>query len=106
MGRLVLPQGEQLTRDSKNFLLGTIKTPVKDLQTWKRDLSCRRRRPNDIVVMRSSQLDAAKLDVELTTLLREQFETVFSLFNQVNLLDARVCVGLGTRRYTRICVVE
>ncbi len=33
--------------------------------------------------MRSSQLDAAKLDIELTTLLREQFETVFSLFNQV-----------------------
>jgi hypothetical protein len=33
--------------------------------------------------MRSSQLDAAKLDVELTTLLREQFEKIFSLFNQV-----------------------
>ena len=33
-----------------------------------------------MAVMRASQLDAARLDVELTAMLREQFMKIFSLF--------------------------
>ncbi len=42
---------------------------------------CRRRkRARDVVIMRASQLDAARLDNELTAMLREQFMRIFSLF--------------------------
>jgi hypothetical protein len=34
-------------------------------------------------VLRSSQLDAARLDAELHTMLQEQFMTIFQLFQQV-----------------------
>lgn len=33
--------------------------------------------------MRASQLDASRLDSELTAMLKEQFMTAFSLFQQV-----------------------
>ena len=41
----------------------------------------------DVAVMRASQLDAARLDVELTAMLREQFMKIFSLF-QPRLISA------------------
>jgi len=40
-------------------------------------------RSSDVAVMRSSQVDAACLDEELSLLLREQFMKAFSLFNPV-----------------------
>ena len=42
------------------------------------------RKPVDAVIMRASQLDAARLDNELTAMLREQFMSVFSLFQPVS----------------------
>ncbi len=37
----------------------------------------------DVAVMRASQLDAGRLDTELTAMLREQFMRIFSLFQPV-----------------------
>ena len=37
----------------------------------------------DVVIMRASQLDAARLDNELTAMLREQFMRIFSMFQPV-----------------------
>ena len=40
----------------------------------------RRTKPADVVIMRASQLDAARLDTELTAMLKEQFLKVFTYF--------------------------
>lgn len=49
--------------------------------------ACRRRKGvRDVVIMRASQLDAARLDNELTSMLREQFMRIFSLFQPVHQL--------------------
>lgn len=46
---------------------------------------CRRRKGvREVTVMRASQLDAARLDNELTAMLREQFMRIFSLFQPVS----------------------
>ncbi|KAK9845945.1 hypothetical protein WJX81_006604 [Elliptochloris bilobata] len=44
------------------------------------ELARRRKGVRDVVIMRASQLDAARLDNELTAMLREQFMRIFSLF--------------------------
>lgn len=61
--------------------------PADDWQTeWPNvlpeldQLARRGRKLPDVAVMRASQLDAARLDVELTAMLREQFMKIFSLF--------------------------
>ncbi|KAK9804556.1 hypothetical protein WJX73_009687 [Symbiochloris irregularis] len=41
-----------------------------------------RKKPLEAVIMRASQLDASRLDSELTAMLKEQFMTAFSLFQQ------------------------
>ena len=41
----------------------------------------------DVVIMRASQLDAGRLDNELTSMLREQFMRIFSLFQPVHQLS-------------------
>ena len=47
-------------------------------------IACRRRKGvRDVVIMRASQLDAGRLDNELTSMLREQFMSIFSLFQPV-----------------------
>ena len=47
--------------------------------------ACRRRKGvRDVVIMRASQLDAGRLDNELTSMLREQFMRIFSLFQPVH----------------------
>lgn len=43
----------------------------------------RRKRATGISVMRASQIDAARLDNELTAMLKEQFLRIFSLFQPV-----------------------
>lgn len=46
---------------------------------------CRlRRKPLDVTIMRASQLDAARLDLELTAVLNEQFLKAFSLLQPVS----------------------
>ncbi|KAK9915274.1 hypothetical protein WJX75_006921 [Coccomyxa subellipsoidea] len=44
------------------------------------DLARRRKGAREVAVLRASQLDAARLDNELTSMLREQFMRIFSLF--------------------------
>ena len=55
-----------------NLLFGALKAD--------RDHCRRRKGVHDVVIMRASQLDAARLDNELTAMLREQFMRIFSLF--------------------------
>ena len=38
----------------------------------------------DVVIMRANQLDAGRLDNELTSMLREQFMRILSLFQPVH----------------------
>lgn len=75
----VLPELDQLARykgaPSPNPFVSLYQASLKHNQ-W-----CRRgRKLPDVAVMRASQLDAARLDVELTAMLREQFMKIFSLF--------------------------
>lgn len=51
------------------------------------ELAKRRKRPPDAVIMRASQLDAARLDTELSAMLKEQFMKIFSFF-QPRLISA------------------
>ena len=44
----------------------------------------RGKRIRDVAVMRASQLDAGRLDTELTAMLREQFMRIFSLIQPVS----------------------
>lgn len=44
----------------------------------------RRLKPRDVVIMRASQLDASRLDIELTAMLQEQFLKAFSLVQPVS----------------------
>lgn len=55
-----------------------------------------RKRPLNAVIMRASQLDAARLDSELTAMLKEQFMNVFSLFQPVS-------SGMPVRKQTTGC---
>ena len=47
----------------------------------------RRKKRPDVGIMRASQLDAARLDTELTAMLKEQFMRIFSFF-QPRLISA------------------
>ncbi|DBA79327.1 hypothetical protein WJX79_000617 [Trebouxia sp. C0005] len=51
------------------------------------ELARKRKRPPDAVIMRASQLDAARLDTELSAMLKEQFMKIFSYF-QPRLISA------------------
>lgn len=51
------------------------------------ELARRRKKPPDVGIMRASQLDAARLDTELTAMLKEQFMRIFSFF-QPRLISA------------------
>ena len=45
---------------------------------------CRKRKGmRDVTIMRASQLDAARLDEELTAMLKEHFMRIFGLFQPV-----------------------
>ena len=94
-----IPQLELLSRCTRALvsaavLAGTLQdalrgpaalTPVCQPTEYDSD-PCRQlgRAAQDITIMRSSQLDAARLDDELTGMLREQFLKVFSLFQPVS----------------------
>lgn len=57
---------------------------------------CRQLAPAGVVpIMRSSQLDASRLDEELSLMLREQFLSAFSFFPKARESCTRVGVGLG-----------
>ncbi|CAL8468457.1 g7997 [Coccomyxa elongata] len=67
-----------------------LSSEVSSDQDWQReyfnalpeleDLARRRKGVAEVTIMRASQLDAARLDNELTAMLREQFMRIFSLF--------------------------
>jgi hypothetical protein len=62
-------------------------------------LSCRRQpAPLPLRVLRSTQLDAQRLDAELQTMLQEQFMAVFQLLPQVRLRLSTLASPWNTSR--------
>ena len=72
-----IPELEELARYGSLHAVLVIK---RDRHRGELCANRRRTKPADVVIMRASQLDAARLDTELTAMLKEQFLKVFTYF--------------------------